>query len=191
VSYGAPNLSDRMSSTYRSRGRIALQPDGGVVITGCSQGTGTGYDFATLRYAPGPGLKSAGVSWVLPTSARLFAKAVDNAASATLAWQYGPTTAYGSTTPPVQIYPTYNSYPLNSGPDYRPPYYATISGLPENTTFHARAVATSNAGTTYGEDLVFTTGWDANGDHLPDEWELTRWETRMHVPPPETTIEMV
>ena len=175
VLYGAPNLSDRMSSTYRSRGRIALQPDGGVVITGCSQGTGTGYDFATLRYAPGPGLKFAGISWVLPTSARLFTRAVDNAASATLAWQYGPTTAYGSTTAPVQIYPTLNYYPLNSVPAYPSPYYTTISGLPENTTFHARAVAISSAGTTYGEDLVFTTGWDANGDHLPDEWELARW----------------
>src|SRR4030095_7273757 len=25
------------------------------------------------------------------------------------------------------------------------------------------------------EDLVFTTGWDVNRDHLPDEWELANW----------------
>ena len=40
---------------------------------------------------------------------------------------------------------------------------------------HVRAVATSAAGTAFGDDLVFTTGWDANGDHLPDEWELATW----------------
>jgi hypothetical protein len=114
VTYGGYNLQDRMSSTYRSPGRIALQPDGGVVITGCSQGTSTGYDFATLRYAPGPGLKSAGRSWLLPTSARLFTQAVDNGVSAKLAWQYGETTACGSITPPVQINPTSTQYPNNS-----------------------------------------------------------------------------
>jgi hypothetical protein len=178
VTYGASNVADRMSNTYRPKGRIALQPDGGVVITGCSQGVGAGFDFATLRYAPGPGIKSGGISWILPTSARLFTKAMDNGSAATLAWEYGPTTAYGSITEPVQIKPSYpnnNPYPNNSTWDYIVPYYTTITGLPENTTIHARAVAMSNVGTTYGEDLVFTTSWDANRDHLPDEWELANW----------------
>jgi hypothetical protein len=33
----------------------------------------------------------------------------------------------------------------------------------------------SAAGVAYGEDVVFTTEWDANGDHLPDDWELANW----------------
>ncbi len=175
VTYGTPNLQDRMSSTYRSRGRIALQPDGGVVITGCSQGTGTGYDFATLQYSPGPGLKSPGIASIFQTGVLLFTKAVDNGASATLAWQYGPTTTYGSTTLPLPIIPTSTQYPYNSRLDLTSPSYTTIGGLAENTTFHARAIATSGAGITYGEDLVFTTRWDANGDHLPDDWEFAKW----------------
>ena len=172
--YGTLNYSDRMSSTYRSRDRIVLQPDGGVVITGCSQGNTTGFDFATIRYAPGPRLQPGGVTWVLPTSARLFAYAKDSGVPATIAWQYGPTTAYGDTTPSQDIILDQNNYPYNSSTLYRS-YAVTITGLPENTTIHARAVATSSVGTTCGEDLIFTTGWDANRDHLPDEWELANW----------------
>jgi hypothetical protein len=92
-----------------------------------------------------------------------------------LAWQYGKTTAYGSITQPTAINPTSTQYPDNSRLGYASSYYTIISGLPENTALHARAVAISSAGITYGEDLVFTTGWDANHNHLPDEWELAKW----------------
>lgn len=177
ATYGAPNLHDRMSSTYRPRGRIALQPDGGVVIAGCSQGVSSGYDFAVLQYGPGPTLKNGRADQVLRTGARLGTNVLDNGAPATVAWQYGPTTAYGQTTPPVSVRTTPNSYPSNSNYINSPSsfHYTTVTGLPENTTFHARAVATSAAGITYGDDFVFTTRWDANGDHLPDDWELANW----------------
>lgn len=33
------------------------------------------------------------------------------------------------------------------------------------------------------EDFTFTTGWDANQNKLPDEWELAKWgNTRFHYP---------
>ena len=173
ATYGG-NLPDRLSSTYRSRDRIALQPDGGVVLTGCSQGATTGFDFATVRFAPGPGVKSGGTAWVLPTSARLNVQARDNGAPGTIAWEYGLTIAYGQSTPTQDIARTPPLYTLTP-PAYFLGYSATIGGLLENTTFHARAVAVSSAGITYGDDFTFTTGWDANGDHLPDEWELSNW----------------
>jgi len=177
ATYGASNLQDRMSNTWRPNGRIALQADGGVVITGCSQGASSGYDFAVLRYGPGPGLKNGRADQVLRTGARLGANVVDNGASATVAWQYGPTTAYGQTTALVSVRPSPTTYPSNSTyiSSSSSLHYTTVTGLSENTTFHARAVATSAAGITYGDDFVFTTKWDANGNHLPDDWELANW----------------
>lgn len=169
ATYGAPNLKDRMSSTYRPNGRVVLQPDGGVVITGCSQGVSSGYDFAVLRYGPGPGLKNGWADQVLRTGARLRTNVVDNRASATVAWQYGLTTDYGQTTAPVSV----RSWTSIDTPSSL--HSTIVTGLSENTTFHARAVATSAAGITYGEDFVFTTGWDANGNHLPDDWEFANW----------------
>jgi hypothetical protein len=36
-------------------------------------------------------------------------------------------------------------------------------------------VAISARGTTVTADFTFTTGWDANRNKLPDEWELEKW----------------
>ncbi|WP_431242795.1 hypothetical protein ACQ9BO_24150 [Flavobacterium sp. P21] len=41
-------------------------------------------------------------------------------------------------------------------------YSATITGLPVATTIHFRAYATNSAGTSYGNDLTFTTGASIN-----------------------------
>ncbi|MHA3771702.1 outer membrane protein assembly factor BamB family protein [Verrucomicrobiota bacterium sgz303538] len=173
ATYGLPLLKDRVAITPFPNRRIALQPSGGVVITGCSQGTSTGYDFATLRYAPGPTVRLAGTAWVLQTSVRFSTRASGNNMEASLWWEYGPTVAYGHTTAAVNVSPA-----TTPGT-----YQTTITGLPENTAFHARAVVTSAAGTTYGEDFVFTTGWDANGNRIPDQWELDNWgNTSGHSP---------
>jgi hypothetical protein len=48
-------------------------------------------------------------------------------------------------------------------------------GLADKTTYHARAVAVGDNGITFGADFTFTTGWDANHNLLPDEWELSEW----------------
>jgi hypothetical protein len=44
----------------------------------------------------------------------------------------------------------------------------------------------SSAGITYGDDLVFTTGWDANHSHLPDE--LRKMGNTVRVRPRRTAI---
>src|SRR5205807_2449852 len=64
----------------------------------------------------------------------------------TVYFQYGATTSYGSTT--ASQTKTGNTY-LNIN--------ANISSLMASTVYHFRIVATNSAGTTYGNDMTFTT----------------------------------
>ncbi len=63
--------------------------------------------------------------------------------------EYGPTLAYGSSTPP--------QYAGAGGPV---PVSADVSGLQPATTYHYRVVAESAAGEAAGEDGTFATGGD-------------------------------
>jgi len=40
---------------------LAIGPDGGVYVTGASPGTGTGYDYATIKYLPAPDIRFTGI----------------------------------------------------------------------------------------------------------------------------------
>ncbi len=62
-------------------------------------------------------------------------------------FQYGETTAYGSSTPESDL-----GFGVSSTP-----VHATIAGLKPETTYHYRIVASSPAGTSYGEDRTLTT----------------------------------
>ena len=64
--------------------------------------------------------------------------------SATVYFEYGTDTSYGSETTHQTMNSTGN-------------FTADISGLSPNTTYHYRAVATNSAGTSYGEDKTFVT----------------------------------
>ena len=61
-------------------------------------------------------------------------------------FEYGPTTAYGSSTP-LQLLTG------NTSQNFQ----ADVGGLPPNAPFHFRAVATGAFGTIYGNDSTFTT----------------------------------
>jgi hypothetical protein len=69
-----------------------------------------------------------------------------NLKSTNVSVSYGPTTAYGSTTPPQ----TFEGN--TSGP-----FSASLTGLTPNTTYHARVTASNGDGTTNSADLTFTT----------------------------------
>ena len=69
-------------------------------------------------------------------------------ASSTTGFQYGLTTAYGSTATGVPSPVTGSTVTAIS---------SAISGLQASTLYHFRAYATNSAGTTYGSDLTFTT----------------------------------
>lgn len=77
-------------------------------------------------------------------------------------FEYGTTSAYGSTIAADQS-------PLSSSSDIT--VSATLSGLPSQTAIHYRVVATNTNGTGTGTDLVFTTysvaeGSDDDGDGI-------------------------
>jgi hypothetical protein len=66
--------------------------------------------------------------------------------TASVFFEYGPTTGYGSATPVQSLT---GSLLQN--------FQADVGGLPPNAPFHFRAVATGPFGTLYGEDSTFTT----------------------------------
>jgi hypothetical protein len=146
---------------------MALQPDGGIVVAGTARNPWGYFENVVLKYGTGPSVTNAGADWVLPTRAQLKSTATGNFAPSEIYWEYGPTTSYGNSTPRQSI--------IESWVWPAPFYSATIEGLAENTLYHARAVAISARGTTVTADFTFTTGWDANRNKLPDEWELQKW----------------
>ena len=77
---------------------------------------------------------------------------------ATSAWfEWGLTSAYGTSTTTSSI-PATTTTATNT----------TLSGLETNTVYHWRAVASSDAGTTSGDDQIFLTGGGTAGSsHLP------------------------
>lgn len=101
--------------------------------------------FSTLPLAPALTLGSP--SGITTTSATLNVLANPNGNATNVQFTYGLTTAYGSITSPQAIG---NGATLVSGS-------AALTGLTPNTTYHYRAVATNDGGSTLGADQVFTT----------------------------------
>ncbi len=99
-----------------------------------------------------------------PTTAAAQA-AVDPRGNPTrVAFDYGPTTAYGASTPPVEI-------PAGAEPS---PVTGVLSGLTPNTTYHVRVRALNDEGSSTGGDVVFTTppglvDADADGASPPSD----------------------
>src|SRR5215207_6507201 len=128
-------------------------------------GAVTQCDIGVASHGPGPSLSLPTKIWVLPTRAQLRVNASGNAFPGTIRCEYGPT-AYGQTSPPQALTSTI----ISPGPAFT----FTLEGLAENTQYYARFVAETDRGITVSP-LTFTTGWDANGNKLPDEWELAVW----------------
>jgi hypothetical protein len=86
-------------------------------------------------------------SGITSSSATVAGSVNPQGASTKVFFQFGTTTAYGSTTP-VQ----------KTGPDNKTDTFtAVINGLPSGTTIHYRAVAQTDFGTFTGADRTFTT----------------------------------
>ncbi|MFN7675052.1 GEVED domain-containing protein, partial [Flavobacterium sp.] len=68
--------------------------------------------------------------------------------TATISFEYGTTTAYGSTA---------NATPTTTSGTVLTNAIATLTGLTANTTYHYRTKATVGANTYYGSDITFTT----------------------------------
>lgn len=123
---------------------------------------GTIYFFRVVAVNFGGTSRSAGQTFITPdapeiesssatatgqTTANLSASVIANGSPTNVAFEYGPSGAYGQGTPP-----------LFTGQDlFSRPTGWELTGLSPGTTYHVRAVATNGIGTTVGSALTFTT----------------------------------
>jgi len=119
--------------------RIVAHNNGGTVF-------GADRTFTTLTTTGLPVVATNPATLIASFSATLNGSVDPHGLTTTVSFQYGTTTAYGSTTP----------MQTQSGDTYRN-IAANISGLSANTLYHFRIVATNSAGTRFGADRTFTT----------------------------------
>ncbi len=102
----------------------------------------------TLATSGPPVCVTTAATAVTGTSATLNGTVNANGLSTTVTFNYGLTTAYGTTVPGVPATVTGTTVT---------PVSAAITGLANNTTYHFRVVGVNSGGTTNGNDMTFTT----------------------------------
>lgn len=113
---------------------------------GITRPQGPACDLGAYEATP-PFVQTMAASGVKPTSGTLNGTVNPDNLATTYHFEYGLTSAYGSSTPTQ-----------SAGSDYAVhSESATISGLLPGTTYHYRIVATNAIGTSDGADMTFTT----------------------------------
>jgi hypothetical protein len=102
---------------------------------------------ASAAAAAAPTATTGSPSNVAQSSATVSGTVNPNGLDTSYSFQYGTTTAYGSTSPSTDAGDGAN--PVTAT--------ANLTGLASSTTYHYRLVATNSAGTTDGSDQTFTT----------------------------------
>jgi len=134
----------------------ALAPDTTYhyrLVATSANGTSNGADATFTTAKAPPTVTVLAASAVTASSAALAASVDPNGIATTVTFQYGRSTAYGSTTAPVSAGAGTAAVRAQ----------ATAANLSPDTTYHFRAVAASADGTTYGGDSAFTTARAAPG----------------------------
>jgi hypothetical protein len=150
TSYGSTTFSLTGITTSQSDGISvsSLSPNTTYhfrVVGYNSGGTSYGSDLTFTTSATAPTVQTLAASSVTSSSAQMNGSINPNGATTSAYFQYGTTTSYGnSTSPATGITSTVN-------------ILSTWSGLSPNTTYHYRAVAYNSGGTSYGNDVSFTT----------------------------------
>jgi hypothetical protein len=94
-------------------------------------------------------ISTNGVQRVVPTLAAVSGGVCACNEAVAVQFQYGPTTAYGSVTPPYEL-------PAASSPG-RIEVGGLLTGLAAASSYHFRIMVTGASGTVYGGDVAFTT----------------------------------
>jgi hypothetical protein len=136
ISLGITGLTPTTLYHYRAR----------VVTTGGLIAYGPDMTFTTT-VAP-PTMVTTAATGIATTGATLNGTANANGSTATVTFQYGLTVAYGSTVNGVPYTVTGISAAAVNAP---------VSGLSPNTLYHYRIVGVNSGGTSYGNDMTFTT----------------------------------
>lgn len=119
------------------------------VVASNSSGTVYGADMTFFVGASAPDVTTQAATAVGTTTATLNGLVNANYADTTVTFEYGKTTAYGSTVTAAQS-------PVTGSTDTS--VSANITGLEPNTTYHFRVVGVNSQGSENGSDLTFTTG---------------------------------
>jgi hypothetical protein len=135
-------LSQNFSTTISGLTALTTYHFRAVGSTLAGQGYGADATFTTAAFPPT--VQTLSATSITHGTAVLNATVNPNGVSTTAYFQYGTTTGYGSST-------------TQTGVSSFGPFNASLSGLPANTTFHFRIVASSSAGVSYGADTDFTT----------------------------------
>jgi phosphodiesterase/alkaline phosphatase D-like protein len=112
-------------------------------------GTTNGSDMAFTTLPLAPTATTHAASAVTTTGATLNGTVNGNGNSSTVTFEYGLTTAYGTTV-------TADQSPVTGSTDTA--VSTAISGLTDGITYHYRVAAVNAGGTTYGADMIFTAG---------------------------------
>ncbi len=111
-------------------------------------GSGSSFEIALVASSPLPEVSTLAVTAITDTGAALQGSVTANGSDASVAFEYGPTSAYGTTVAASPVLVSGSTITAAS---------ATLSGLLSGTTYHYRLVATNIGGTARGEDMTFTT----------------------------------
>jgi hypothetical protein len=121
-----------------------------AIVINDAAGTFTGPDATfTTTPVPQPTVSTGGSSAITESLATLAGAIDPHAWNTTYHFQYGTSTAYGSSWPTVDT-----DMGALTGAQ---PVTITVQKLQPATTYHYRLVATNPGGTTYGTDQAFTT----------------------------------
>jgi hypothetical protein len=121
--------------------------NGPADFDGDPRALGQGTDMGADEFVPPPTAVTGAASAVTTSSGVLNATVNPNAVATTYHFEYGLTSAYGSSTPETDA--GAGAADLAAA--------ATLTGLARSTTYHFRIVATSRGGTTVGADRTLTT----------------------------------
>ena len=113
-----------------------------------SAGTAYGADMAFTTLGQAPDALTQAATYILTTGVTLNGAVNANDLMTNVTFEYGTTSAYGQSVTALQS-PVEGS--LITGVS------AEITGLTEGTTYHFRIMTVNSLGTTYGNDLTFTT----------------------------------
>jgi len=113
-----------------------------------SLGTTYSNDISFTTLGQVPSVSTQGATLITSLTARLYCNVNANYLSTVVTFEYGTTVSYGSTVTAYQSPVSGNTNILVS---------ADLSGLTEGTTYHFRVKAVNSLGTTYSDDMIFTT----------------------------------